>query len=504
MPTFKAEESSLSSWAGPYVTEMLGRGQALAGMPYQAYMGPLTAGQSTLQDTAFQGLAGLNIPTNQQMTYNPMSFTGMAPPAQQPNMGFTPPAISSVNTTMQSDIMGSGRTYSPEEGRLARQQLGEERTSSDLLKMLNMAPTAPTAQQGQMPNQMPTMINTTSHLGDYFGEGDNPFKAMREAMREGRPLPSQQVEQAFVDAQDRFDAANPTYQYAEGTDRYESHQTRKAAEQAEQERMQAIFPPLEIDPTTMRPLDTSRAADRGTTSNPAAGSVIQQYMSPYLQGALDPQYAAAQRQADISAQNLQSQYGKAGAYGGSRQGIAEAELQRGLLDRMAGITGQGYQDAFTAAQNQFNTEQDRQMQAANQAQRYGLDVLREQQAGGATQRGIESQGIAADIAQFEQERDYDKNNTLFMQSLLQSLPLETQSYSYIEPSGLQTLAGGAKDIQSILDLLNPASKAAAGGTAATPQYDMNALANYKASYMASGMDEQAATIQAMKDIGMIS
>jgi hypothetical protein len=310
MPTFTAEESSLSSWAGPYVTEMLGRGQALAGMPYQAYMGPLTAGQSTLQDTAFQGLAGLNIPTAQQTTYNPMSFT--------------------------------------------------------------------------------------------------------------------------------------------------------------------------------------------------AAGMPEQFMSPYIQGALDPQYAAAQRQSDIATQKLQSQFGKAGAYGGSRQGVAEAELQRGLLDRMAGITGTGYQQAFEQAQRQFNEEQRRQMDAANQAQRYGLDVLREQQAGGATQRGIESQGIAADIAQFEQERDYDKNNTLFMQSLLQSQPLETQSYSYVEPSGLQTLAGGASDVKSILDLLNPTKKTPAGGTAATPQYDMNALANYKASYMASGMDEQAATLQAMKDIGMIS
>ena len=310
MPTFTAEESSLSSWAGPYVTEMLGRGQALAGLPYQAYMGPLTAGESGLQQQAFQGLGALQTPTAQQTTYNPMSFT--------------------------------------------------------------------------------------------------------------------------------------------------------------------------------------------------AAGMPEQFMSPYIQGALDPQYAAAQRQSDIATQKLQSQFGKAGAYGGSRQGVAEAELQRGLLDRMAGITGTGYQQAFEQAQRQFNEEQRRQMDAANQAQRYGLDVLREQQAGGATQRGIESQGIAADIAQFEQERDYDKNNTLFMQSLLQGLPLETQSYSYIEPSGLQTLAGGAKDIQSILDLLNPASKAAAGGTAATPQYDMNALANYKASYMASGMDEQAATIQAMKDIGMIS
>ena len=35
--TIRAEESSLSSWAGPYVTEMLGRGQALAGLGYQQY-----------------------------------------------------------------------------------------------------------------------------------------------------------------------------------------------------------------------------------------------------------------------------------------------------------------------------------------------------------------------------------------------------------------------------------------------------------------------------------
>ncbi len=41
-------ESALSTWAGPYVTDMLGRGQALGQMPYQAYTGPLTAGQGDL------------------------------------------------------------------------------------------------------------------------------------------------------------------------------------------------------------------------------------------------------------------------------------------------------------------------------------------------------------------------------------------------------------------------------------------------------------------------
>jgi flagellar biosynthesis/type III secretory pathway protein FliH len=81
---------------------------------------------------------------------------------------------------------------------------------------------------------------------------------------------------------------------------------------------------------------------------------MSQYMSPFTQGVIDPQVAAARRQADISAQQLQSQYGKAGAYGGSRQGVAEAELQRGLLDRVSGIYGTGYQNAFEQAQNQFN------------------------------------------------------------------------------------------------------------------------------------------------------
>jgi len=56
------KESSLSTWAGPYVTDMLGRGQALAQSPYQAYTGPLTAGYTAPQTAAFQGIAGLAVP----------------------------------------------------------------------------------------------------------------------------------------------------------------------------------------------------------------------------------------------------------------------------------------------------------------------------------------------------------------------------------------------------------------------------------------------------------
>ncbi len=78
--TVSGKESSLSSWVGPYVTEMLGQGQALATQPYQAYTGPLTAGASNLQQQGWQGIANLNIPTAAQTTFTPTSYTdtGMA------------------------------------------------------------------------------------------------------------------------------------------------------------------------------------------------------------------------------------------------------------------------------------------------------------------------------------------------------------------------------------------------------------------------------------------
>ena len=50
-----SETGSLAPWAAPYVTGMLGKGQALANQGYQGYTGPLTAGQSTGQQAAFQG-----------------------------------------------------------------------------------------------------------------------------------------------------------------------------------------------------------------------------------------------------------------------------------------------------------------------------------------------------------------------------------------------------------------------------------------------------------------
>jgi hypothetical protein len=137
----------------------------------------------------------------------------------------------------------------------------------------------------------------------------------------------------------------------------------------------------------------------------------------------------------------------------------ESELDRNLTRGIADIRGKGYQDAFTAAQNQFNKEEEMRRLAAERAQTYGLDILKNQQTAGATQRDIDSEGILADYSQFKEERDYPFKMVQYMQSLLQGQPLQTESYSYQEPTGLSQLFGGAGGILELFAKLK-----ALGGT----------------------------------------
>jgi hypothetical protein len=238
---------SLAGWAAPYVTGMLGKGEALANQPYQAYGGPLTAGQSGLQTQAFQGLAGLTVPTAQMGGFTPTSFT--------------------------------------------------------------------------------------------------------------------------------------------------------------------------------------------------SGTTAQDYMSPFMNAALEPQMAEAQRQAEIQRVQNASRLGKAGAFGGSRQAIMESEGQRNLLRNLADIYGTGMQTAYTQGMGQFNTEQDRAQQAQQLTNAYGLSALGAQQMAGGQQRDIEQQGIAADYAQFKEERDFPYKQVQYQQSLLQGLPISATETEYIEPSEFSQIMG---------------------------------------------------------------
>jgi hypothetical protein len=81
-------------------------------------------------------------------------------------------------------------------------------------------------------------------------------------------------------------------------------------------------------------------------TNPYA---VQQYMNPYQSAVTDIQIQAAQRQADIAAQGRKSAAARAGAFGGSRQAIENAEANRALASQMDAIRAQGQQAAYDKA-----------------------------------------------------------------------------------------------------------------------------------------------------------
>jgi hypothetical protein len=180
-------------------------------------------------------------------------------------------------------------------------------------------------------------------------------------------------------------------------------------------------------------------------------------MNPYLQQALDPQLAEARRQSQITQTQNAGKLTGAGAYGGGRQAIMDAETQRNLATNLADITGKGYMNAYDKAMQQFNTEQQAAQQAQELTNRYGINVLGQQAGLGATQRGIEAEAVAADRSQFEEERLNPYKMVQFQQSLLSGLPTTAQTYNVSQPSLLQSLSQGAvfgnKSMNAILETL---------------------------------------------------
>lgn len=214
----------------------------------------------------------------------------------------------------------------------------------------------------------------------------------------------------------------------------------------------------------------------GSDFNAAAA---QKYMNPYLQASLDPQIAEARRQSQISQMGNAAQATKAGAFGGSRGALMDTETQRNLGTNLANITGQGYNTAYNNAQQQFNTDQTRRIgenqfgtnfglqalqgqlgaaqtqgQLGSMQNQTGLANLSAQSAAGATQRGIEQEGVTALKNQFEEERQDPYTKQQFLQKQLQGLPISTQTTSTAQ-TGLQSLAGGMNELDTLIKKLFP-------------------------------------------------
>jgi hypothetical protein len=187
-------------------------------------------------------------------------------------------------------------------------------------------------------------------------------------------------------------------------------------------------------PLTAGPADLQQQAFAGASDIASAGytpgqfvggfgaNQAAQYMNPYIQASLNPQLAELKRQSDIARLDDAGRLTRAGAFGGSRQAIMESEGRRNLLDKQAGLIGSGYKSAYDTGLGQFNKEREAEEASRQFGAGFGLKTVDQLANLGGVQRGITSEGLAADMAQFEEERDYAYNMPKYQLGLLSGLP----------------------------------------------------------------------------------
>jgi hypothetical protein len=180
-------------------------------------------------------------------------------------------------------------------------------------------------------------------------------------------------------------------------------------------------------------------------------NIAQTYMNPYLQNVLTPQLDELRRQNEITNAATNAKMTQAGGFGGGRQAIMNAENNRNLMMEQNKTVGQGYASAYDKAMAQFNAEQGQSKDLAN--------LLSTQ---GGIERGIESEGIAADLGEFEKQRQYPFQQVQFQRDMISGLPTGSVQNTPGQMSGvgslLSALGGGAaaakafgyKDVSELL------------------------------------------------------
>jgi hypothetical protein len=97
-------------------------------------------------------------------------------------------------------------------------------------------------------------------------------------------------------------------------------------------------------------------------------SMVQPFMNQFEDAAVQRALSDIQRQGDIAGQGLRAQAVGSGAFGGSRQAVAEQELQRNIMEQQgrtaAGMRQAGFESAAQRSQAAFEQALARQQQAS--------------------------------------------------------------------------------------------------------------------------------------------
>lgn len=176
---------------------------------------------------------------------------------------------------------------------------------------------------------------------------------------------------------------------------------------------------------------TAQAAQQST--DPAA---VAARMSPYQQAVVDIQKREALRDANKLQQQIGASAVGAGAFGGSRQALAETELARQTGQRLADIQAVGSQQAFQQAMNQLSADRAASLAAGQQfaglgaqQQQLGLAGLGALETVGGTQQAQQQKALDIAYEDFARETTYPQQQLQEMSSVLRGFNLPVSTYT---------------------------------------------------------------------------
>ena len=195
------------------------------------------------------------------------------------------------------------------------------------------------------------------------------------------------------------------------------------------------------------------------------------YMSPYMQNVVDYQKEQAMRDYARQLPGMGAAASRAGAFGGSRQAIVEAEGQRNLQNQLAGIQAQGTQAAYDQAMRNQQFGAQLGLQGASQAASAGaqlgqlggqnlqqqMAINQAQQQAGGMQQALAQQNLSQSYQDFLKQQEYPYSQLSFYNAMIRGLspvmPTTTQTYTS-PPNYLAQLGGLGLGAYSLGKLFN--------------------------------------------------
>jgi len=436
-----SNQQSVSTYAQPYVSDLLSKTQALTANPDTAYTGQLTSGPSTLQTEAWKGLSGLTLPEGlteagvnlnaisdkaQNLTFEPVNFTNTYT-APTPYTGITAlnqynPTAGYTGSNIQNQYTAAASGFKPTNVTTG--------TFDQAAAQQYMNPYIQTALNPQLEAlQRQAAINQQGDMAKLAKAG--AFGGSRQAILQGQNEYNLLAQQADLIGKGYNQAYNQAGQ------QFTADQARQL--QAQQSNVDQAKYAAQLGMT-----DAQLMAQYGMTAaqaNEASRQFSQQQALANAQNTA--QYGTTAQAANIQ----QGQFGATQAMTAAQQQAQALQAQQAAQEaaKQFGATYglQGLQAATTAQQAAAN--------AGAQEAQYGLANLQALSKAGTEQQALNQAGLNAQYNEYLRQLKYPQEMLTLQKNILSGLPITTQQNYKAQSSVAQSAAGAADTVLGLME-----------------------------------------------------